>query len=241
MTTAELPRLPGKRHTDMETDADAIIAAPRLWLVPARQLPLEDAACELLRDTHGRRAAALPSCEALSLGSPERTLVWAIVLRDDSPRTAPPAVVATQASVASLTSSVDSFLSSSPQLSAWPSLEAPVALKSNIIGVLEVALFPVDADISPLLTTSISPEHTSRGYSTEAIKAILLHLFKRCPNDFSSVQSIILDSAPSKILASKILTRIGFSVIGSTGSNESIDGSGSVFEMGRDEFLDLWG
>ncbi|KAJ3344393.1 hypothetical protein HDU83_005273 [Entophlyctis luteolus] len=168
--------------------------------------------------------------------------MWAIVLRRDAARTAPPAAVASQPSSTSLTSSGDGFVLSSPQLSAWPSLEAPALLESSaIIGMLEVVLFPEEAEIPPLLTTSISPEHTNRGYSTEAIKAILLHLFKHCQYDFSSVQSIIFDSAPSKILASKILTRIGFSVTGSTGSSDSIDGSGSVFEIAKDEFLDLWG
>ncbi|KAJ3212451.1 hypothetical protein HDU82_001302 [Entophlyctis luteolus] len=99
----------------------------------------------------------------------------------------------------------------------------------------------------PILASRIDPHHAGNGYSTEAVKAVLLHVFNNgtpVSKRLSRVHAAFADSNPVKSRAAKILKRLGFSVAERVSPSMSrsgvpIDGW-TLFECKRDEFMDLW-
>ncbi|KAJ3211555.1 hypothetical protein HDU82_005593 [Entophlyctis luteolus] len=99
----------------------------------------------------------------------------------------------------------------------------------------------------PILASRIDPLYAGNGYSTEAVKAVLLHVFNNgtpVSKRLSRVHAAFADSNPVKPRAAKILKRLGFSVAERVSPSMSrsgvpIDGW-TLFECKRDEFMDLW-
>ncbi|KAJ3026214.1 UNVERIFIED_CONTAM: hypothetical protein HDU68_006018 [Siphonaria sp. JEL0065] len=98
-------------------------------------------------------------------------------------------------------------------------------------------------DGSPLLSAEILPPFHERGYATEAIKHVLLALFKA---GFPKVQSVLSSNHPRKTNAESLLERLGFRIASVVTpslnrNNKSLpQESWSVRELEGSEFLDLW-
>ncbi|KAJ3090972.1 hypothetical protein HK100_007308, partial [Physocladia obscura] len=103
------------------------------------------------------------------------------------------------------------------------------------------------ANQPPLLASRIMPAHCGNGYSTEAVKAVLLHVFKNgtpAAKRLSRVHAAFEDSNPVRADAAKILERLGFSVADRatpslTRDGKHVDGW-TLYECRREQFLESW-
>ncbi|KAI9328169.1 hypothetical protein BDR26DRAFT_1012448 [Obelidium mucronatum] len=130
-----------------------------------------------------------------------------------------------------------------------------VALRDSrsFVGAVELAApadpcdsappFAPSGDAWPLLFADILPEYQDRGFTTEAVKAVLLHV---CKEDSMGprIQSILPSSHPRRSSAENLLERLGFRLITEITPSLKRDGklqdSWSIWELERVEFLELW-
>ncbi|TPX42788.1 hypothetical protein CcCBS67573_g10491 [Chytriomyces confervae] len=103
----------------------------------------------------------------------------------------------------------------------------------------------------PVLASFLDEEFCGLGYSTEAVKAILLHVFKPHPSSAEAsfdlppkIQSLVAASNPVKDDAERVLERLGFCASGFVTPSLKRDGTPkdtwTIWEIERDGFLELW-
>ncbi|KAJ3245543.1 hypothetical protein HDU78_009028 [Chytriomyces hyalinus] len=103
----------------------------------------------------------------------------------------------------------------------------------------------------PVLASFLDEEFCGLGYSTEAVKAILLHVFKPHASSAeasfdlpSKIQSLVAASNPVKDDAERVLERLGFCASGFVTPSLKRDGTPkdtwTIWEIERDGFLELW-
>ncbi|KAJ3023215.1 UNVERIFIED_CONTAM: hypothetical protein HDU68_008736 [Siphonaria sp. JEL0065] len=109
--------------------------------------------------------------------------------------------------------------------------------QSTFIGLIELDAVQDTAT----LRLNIDPTYCGNGFSTEAAKAILQHLFS---TSISKVNSVLEASFPEKERAENVLERLGFTITEQVSPSMRRDGTvvegWTLWEISRDEFKELW-
>ncbi|KAJ3074444.1 hypothetical protein HDU98_011227 [Podochytrium sp. JEL0797] len=104
-------------------------------------------------------------------------------------------------------------------------------------------LSPLSAP-SAVLKVRINKDFAGFGYSTESVKALLLHLFNENTSNVSRVHSVFSTTYPEKAKAENAMERLGFSITEQVSPSMRRDGTAvegwTVWEIERDGFMELW-
>ncbi|KAJ3023745.1 UNVERIFIED_CONTAM: hypothetical protein HDU68_008468 [Siphonaria sp. JEL0065] len=107
----------------------------------------------------------------------------------------------------------------------------------TFIGLVELVPFNDTAT----LKLNVDPNYCGNGFSTEAAKAILQHLFS---TSISKVNSVFEASFPERQRAESVLERLGFTLAEHVSPSMRRDGTAvegwTLWEISRDEFKELW-
>ncbi|KAJ3347525.1 hypothetical protein HDU83_002041 [Entophlyctis luteolus] len=189
--------------------------------------------CHNPAELHHLRTHALAPIAVLGL-APRRCMRWEICLRRCS--------LSECNDLSCCGSSIGSVDLVIPLPSFAPSPNSPHSLQPHYYD-----LWQTHQQNPPILASRIDPLYAGNGYSTEAIKAVLLHVFSNgtpVSKRLSRVHAAFADSNPVKPRAAKILKRLGFSVAERVSPSMSRNGvpieGWTLFECKRDEFMDLW-
>ncbi|KAJ3074445.1 hypothetical protein HDU98_011228 [Podochytrium sp. JEL0797] len=96
-----------------------------------------------------------------------------------------------------------------------------------------------------LLKVRIDADQAGNGYSTEAARSVLMHVFNHADSSVTKVQSVFTTAYPHKKTAEAVMERLGFCVTEQVSPSMRRNGTAvdgwTVWEVDRDGFMELWG